>query len=160
MCMCILVSVLVSKVRVEAALASFGCIETTAPSLQERCGNDWLDSLATALAPDVGCKERLAATRRRLEAAIEGCFGLSRFEFFGSAVNGFETSSSDLDVVVLPREEALRRSPGVGCPKVSETVSGCRRVEVTDRSTVRRSAWRSWAGSWWRMRRNGVARSS
>ncbi|CAK9109455.1 unnamed protein product [Durusdinium trenchii] len=101
-----------TSVRVEAALAGFQCLEVPEVSLQELQGEDFLDCLAIALAPDLACRERMEIAKHRLEIAVEGTFGPdARFEFFGSAVNGFETSSSDVDVVVvLPEGHELRSS--------------------------------------------------
>ena len=59
-------------------------------------GEDFLNDLAAALAPDSHCTQRMDRARNRLSEAVNGTFGPeAHFEFFGSAVNGFETASSE-----------------------------------------------------------------
>eukprot|EP00435_Cladocopium_sp_Y103_P058164 s1051_g20.t1 len=101
-----------TSVRVEAALVAFKCIALPDTRLQETKGEDFLQDLALALAPDLQSTRKIEAARSRLSDAVSGTFGAeAHFEFFGSAVNGFETNSSDVDVVVvLPEQHELRNS--------------------------------------------------
>lgn len=59
--------------------------------------------------------------RSRLNSAVSGTFGEdARFEFFGSAVNGFETSSSEAGREVTTN--ISHKSQGSGCLRGDEAL--------------------------------------
>eukprot|EP00434_Breviolum_minutum_P010526 symbB.v1.2.009283.t3/scaffold571.1/size186967/1 len=82
-----------TSVRIEAALASLKCgIEVPETRLQELNGEEFLDSLAIALAPDFYCTRRMEQARNRLARAVN-------------------QAVEDVDVVVvLPEHHELRNS--------------------------------------------------
>ncbi|CAJ1387734.1 unnamed protein product [Effrenium voratum] len=118
-------------VRVEAALVCLGILkEPPCPGLQETVGDVLLDSLACSLAPDAHARRRMEATRLRLDKAVREIFPEAEYEFFGSAVNGFETSTSDVDVVVMLDQE--KRSKSKHSAQVAVEMMGQRLLDMED----------------------------
>eukprot|EP00439_Symbiodinium_sp_Y106_P075322 s1547_g14.t3 len=111
-----------TSVRIEAALVSVGWQKGAASGLQkphllDNAGEDWLNELAMALKPNAEAEAKMTRTREMLEAVVQNLFPGARCDYFGSAVNGFETRLSDIDaVIVFSKEDMERLSQRNGLP--------------------------------------------
>lgn len=65
--------------------------------------------MATSMRPSDDDLKRIELAKRAIEKAVEVAFPGSRAEYFGSAVNGFETNLSDIDCVVLLSPSAAKK---------------------------------------------------
>ncbi|CAE7683112.1 rrp5, partial [Symbiodinium sp. CCMP2456] len=111
-----------TSVRIEAALVSVGWQKGAVSGLQkphllENAGEDWLNELAMALKPNAEAEAKMTRTREMLQAVVQSLFPGAQCDYFGSAVNGFETRLSDIDaVIVFSKEDMERLSQRNGLP--------------------------------------------
>ncbi|CAE6950399.1 URT1 [Symbiodinium natans] len=104
-----------TTVRIESALVSVGWQKITQPLLSDMAGEDWLNELAVALMPNAEAEAKMERTREMFEGVVQNLFPGARCDYFGSAVNGFETRLSDIDaVVVFSKEDMEQLSNGHG----------------------------------------------
>lgn len=100
--------------RLEAAMFRLGDISKNpavkAPlPLSAKGDTTWLTDMATSMRPSDDDLKRIELAKRAIEKAVEVAFPGSRAEYFGSAVNGFETNLSDIDCVVLLSPSAAKK---------------------------------------------------
>eukprot|EP00931_Biecheleriopsis_adriatica_P036192 TRINITY_DN20857_c0_g1_i1.p1 TRINITY_DN20857_c0_g1~~TRINITY_DN20857_c0_g1_i1.p1 ORF type:complete len:926 (+),score=206.59 TRINITY_DN20857_c0_g1_i1:28-2805(+) len=103
-----------TAVRLEAALVCLGACEGRpgVPSLvplSNKAGEVWLNQLARALRPDAETVAKVLRAREKLETAAAAIFPGCTPEYFGSAVNGFQTQSSDIDCVIALQAEEIEK---------------------------------------------------
>lgn len=103
-----------TSVRIEAALVSVGWQKGAVSGLQkphllDNAGEDWLNELAMALKPNAEAEAKMTRTREMLQAVVQSLFPGAQCDYFGSAVNGFETRLSDIDAVIVFSKEDMER---------------------------------------------------
>lgn len=69
----------------------------------------FLEDLLIRLRPDTACLKKIDRAKKAVENVVAEVFAGCHPEYFGSAVNGFETSASDVDCVVRLPEETIER---------------------------------------------------
>lgn len=106
--------------RLEAALVRLSKpriwpgVPTTVP-LDEGSCNPWLTELAEELKPAIAGLERISRAKADLERAVEAVFPGVRPQYFGGSVNGFQTTVSDVDcVLILAAEDVAKLLEGHG----------------------------------------------
>lgn len=89
----------VSWWRMEAACVSIDVDKLSLPRMPRHATtcNQWFVDYAKTLQPNANMRAKLSRAQKTVEMAFYYIFPGARVEYYGSAVNGFETFCSDLD---------------------------------------------------------------